>query len=84
MKNKIPKLFFENDNEIEFIPEIVDWNDPTVCVLCRKIDCICTIQKCLCNISADKCNWPVNNCPCSNCLEILSKCKCNMSEKKEK
>ena len=83
MKNKIPKLFFEKNEEIEFITESIDWDDPTVCVLCRQIDCICSIQKCLCNISANKCIWPNNNCPCSNCLEVLSKCKCTVKIKKE-
>ena len=84
MKNKIPNLFFKKKKSIDFKPEDIDWNDSTVCVLCRKVDCICTIQKCPCKIDATNCEWPSDKCPCPKCYEILSKCKCLVYIKKEK
>jgi len=84
MKIKIPKLFFKNDEKVDFNPKMIDWNDPTVCVLCRKIDCICTVQLCECGKKADNCVWSNDYCPCPKCLEINKDCKCIVEIKKEK
>jgi len=81
---KIPNLFFKNNEKIDFNPEMINWDDSTICVLCRKIDCICVIQKCPCNIDAANCKWSSNSCPCQKCLELNRDCKCIIKSKKEK
>ena len=83
MKTKIPKLFFDNNETIEFSPEDIDWNDETVCILCMRKVCICTIQKCPCEISSDQCNWPSDFCPCQKCDNFLINCQCKIYIKKE-
>lgn len=83
MKIKILNLFFDNDEKIDFNPEMIDWNDPTACVLCRRVDCICTIQKCPCDNHSDNCTWPDKKCICQNCLELIELCKCKIIIKKE-
>lgn len=81
---KIPSLFFKDDTKIDFYPEDINWDDTTVCALCRKIDCVCTIQICPCGKKANICNWPSDNCPCPRCLELIKDCKCKVIIKKEK
>lgn len=83
MKTKMPKLFFESDIEIEFSPEDINWDDETICILCMRKHCICTVQECYCGIAADMCRWPTDNCPCQKCENLIKNCKCIVYIKKE-
>lgn len=83
MKTKIPKLFFENDDKIDFSPEDINWDDETICVLCMRKKCICTIQECPCGIPANICKWPSDSCPCQKCDNLIKNCKCLVYIKKE-
>ena len=83
MKTKIPKLFFENDEKIDFSPEDINWDDETICVLCMRKKCICTIQECPCGMPANICIWPDANCPCQKCDNLIKNCKCLVYIKKE-
>ena len=65
MKNKKSNIEYiiPPSNEPERIlrswePESIDWDDPTVCALCGKVDCICTIQVCNCGKKAPECKGP--------------------------
>lgn len=71
MKSKIPKLFFDDE-------------DVTICLECMNKNCICDIKKkCKCNLNIFDCKWPSEVCPWPNCLEILSKCSCEVKIKKD-
>jgi len=73
-----PPSFDPSKTLYDWSPENTNWDDPTVCALCGKVDCICTIQKCPCNILATECKWPTDNCPCPMCLNIAKHCKCTI------
>jgi len=84
MKNKIiPKIFFKDDTKIDFYPEDINFDDNTICVLCRKVDCVCTTQNCPCGKDANYCSWSIDHCPCPICLELIVNCMCKVIIKKE-
>ena len=71
MKSKIPKLFFDDE-------------DITICLKCMSKNCVCNNEKkCKCDLNTLDCNWPSEMCPCLNCLEIIKKCTCKITIKKD-
>ena len=72
-KNNVQKIIPPSDDASRILeswnPEFINWDDPTVCALCGKVDCICTIQICNCGREATKCKGPV----CINKQEKESK-----------
>lgn len=79
----IPPSFDPSKTLYDWSPENTNWDDPTVCALCGKVDCICTIQKCKCKKDATKCKWPSDNCPCLSCDKLIKNCKCKSNNKGE-
>jgi hypothetical protein len=62
----------------DFDPLQVDWDSPTVCALCRQVDCICSNYKCPCGKLETNCNWPNDEyCPCRICDELKLNCSCH-------
>ena len=71
-----PPSFDPSKTLYDWSPENIDWDDPTVCALCRKVDCICTVQECPCGRKSTHCKWPSEMCPCPICGKLMSKCEC--------
>lgn len=72
MKSIIPKLFFDDE-------------DITICLECMSKNCVCNMQEnqCKCGLNISSCNWPVEECPCPICLELIRKCNCTIKIKKD-
>jgi len=67
----------------DWSPENISFDDPTVCALCQKVDCICTVQVCPCQRKATHCKWPSESCPCPMCDKLMVNCKCTVIIKGE-
>lgn len=62
----------------DWSPENTNWDDPTVCALCGKVDCICTLQRCPCGKYVTYCEWPSQACPCPLCEKFKPECECDI------
>ena len=65
-----------------FVPsdDFLDYETPTLCSLCQKVECICTNLNCICDFEASKCIWPNGpRCYCLQCENLTKECKCKTS-----
>ena len=78
-----PPSFDPTKTIYDWSPENLNFDDETVCALCGKADCVCTVQICPCGFKAPDCKWPSETCPCPICDELMKKCECTIYIKDE-